>query len=162
MSVRRLNMKSGNNVYIDADALINFPSECVACGEAGGLVRRTIICNPSGQFGYWKWLIGKIEKFSLPIHESCGKQVNLAIVIRSMTLWLVATFVLLLVINLELEKLYALPLLGLFGFPIILWQIYNPPHIEVIDNNSNKIELCFRDRNYAEEFARLNNTEVIE
>lgn len=155
-------MKSGSNVNIDSDALINFPRECVVCGKKGGLVRRSIICNPSGQFGYWKWLIGKIEKLTLPIHESCGKQVNLTIVIRSVALWLVATLVLLLVINFELEKLYALPLLGLFGLPIILWQIYNPPHIEVIDNNSNKIEFCFRDHNYAEEFARLNNTEVIE
>jgi hypothetical protein len=155
-------MKSGSNVNIDANALINFPGECVVCGKKGGLVKRKIICNPSGQFGYWKWLIGKIEKLTLPIHEPCGKQVNLAIVIRSVTLWLVATLVLLLVINLELEKSYGLLLLGLFGLPVILWQTYNPPHIEVREKNSNKIEFFFRERSYAKEFARLNNTEVIE
>lgn len=155
-------MKSEYYVDIDISKPISFPSECVVCGKKGDLVRRSLICSPSRQLDYWTLFIGKFDKLTISIHESCGKKANIAILMRTLFFLLGGTFIMFLVIMLGLDKIYAffmlVPLSGLY----FLWEIHSPLHINVLCIKNSHLEFSFRDRSYAEKFARLNDAEFIE
>lgn len=155
-------MKPGYYVDIDISKPISFPTECVVCGKKGDLVSRSLICSPSRQFDYWKLLIGKFDKLTISIHESCGKKANISILMRSLFVLTGGAFILLLVIMMGLDKIYAFYMLVPFLGLIFLWEIYSPLHIDVSCIKNSHLEFAFRDRSYAEKFARLNDVELNE
>ncbi len=115
--------------------------------------------NPVGYFGLWKYQFGFNPKIEVPAHNICGKQLKSNVRFRNFFLMCIAAIVLAIGFYFDWERWQFLTLLLVLILPPIYWQIKNAPPFE-FELDDGVFELRFSNKEYAEEFAKLNGVTI--
>lgn len=142
------------DIFVSAEKEIRFPAFCPVCLKECDC-KYDVKANPDGFFGYHKWLLGKTNKYSIPLHNECYKQIKNSLLYRNFLLLGAATIFIPVAIWLDLSKWMSLIGLILAVGPIIIWQTLNPPPIEIV-KDGDEINFTVSDEKYANDLATLN------
>ena len=133
-----------------------FPDKCVVCGKTSSTFKK-IYSTPYGHLGLFLW-----NTISVPAHEGCAKVLLAAHYLRFFgivvpTVILIASFM----HGFSFGLWVLSGLLLLFLLVYYHWQkIDSVPFLFIISDFSDRISYFFMDKDYAEEFAHLNNATV--
>jgi hypothetical protein len=163
-------MKKGFTVKVKDSHSLSFPEYCVVCGRPYHGQLGKIELDPSSTSSMVTpiWMGRGIDKISskkhvlsIPGHQSCIKSIRKAFWIRNLFYVLIAISVLIIGIKQGLNKFYMILLATVIALPIVLWEFSHPLPINYNHRNGEYI-FEFKDRDYAERFALLNNAKVEE
>lgn len=110
------------------------------------------------------------KKIYICCHQSCGKKLKISLFRRNYLLFIVAVPALVITIYLFgsgyrsvgevlFKRFFLIILLLLFLLPPIIWQNKNPIPFEFV-LHGDMILFTFQDKEYAKEFASLNDTKI--
>lgn len=148
-----------------------FPEHCVFCRRPDGEQLGTMEISPEfGKafsqgvgFSFYPAVgdVSKKHSVGIPAHRQCIKEINTKFWIRNLLPVIVALPVLITGMSGNWNNYYIL-LLGLVAAaPLIFWDITHPLPIGY-EHCSGHYVFTFRDRKYAKDFARQNNTGIKE
>lgn len=164
-------MAESFQVCLNINSKIVFPQKCVVCKKTC-YDTFPIRGNPDINFwvGGWKWLLRLTKKIDVCCHRACAKKIKISLLRRNYLLFIVVALGLVITIYLFgpaylslgeriFSRFFLILLVFLLLIPPLIWQDRHPAIFEFV-LNGDIIEFTFKDREYAEEFALLNNTKI--
>lgn len=151
---------------------LSFPEYCIVCGRQYKGRYGTIEIGPvSKRRPYLPvhismlLLIDKISSkehvLSVPGHQKCIKSIRTAFWIRTLFYFLIAVPVFIIGIKYGLNRFYMFLICLVIAVPFIFWEFSHPLPINYEYRNGEYV-FEFKDRDYAERFALLNDAKVEE
>jgi len=153
-------------VFLPESKMPAFPDLCVVCGKAEGEeLKRVQITDDLGSVQFYFYGMGgdREDDFHVhvPIHHSCGKRVrNTSLKWFGLAL-MVAAGIFALGIMLGWGFWASLFVTGIIAGPLLFVLLSKPVPFE-LNHGGGKLHLKFSNPSYAEQVARINDSEVIE
>ncbi|AUP81322.1 hypothetical protein [Flavivirga eckloniae] len=152
---------------------LNFPKFCPVCGKKNNQFDVFTIVKSRGSSEFeGKTIITQILEDSLvgvvvPVcSNTCKEKQENQMNYRNIIYWgsgivgIITTVTLDQLLDLNLNKLSFICICSLFILPIVVYEVVmSHAYLEVYDKGLN-IEFSFKNKTYAKEFAKLNNTSV--
>jgi hypothetical protein len=143
-----------------------FPDSCVVCGQPRG--ERLSTLTMSDEHGRVDFYLYKLpiaaaqgSHLEIPVHDTCAKGVRNDFLKRFALIALVAVSIAAAGVLNQYGAFYSLMAALVVATPFLYLQFTKPVPVE-FNHYAQKYVLMFKDRNYAEDFARLNGVEVRE
>jgi len=161
-------MKKGFIVKVKDSQSLSFPEYCVVCGRPHNGQHGTIELDPGSisSIAFTIQMLRSIDKLSskkhilsIPGHQSCIKSIRKAFWFRILFYFLIAAPIVIIGIQQGLNRFYMFLLLGVIALPIIFWEFSHPLPINY-NHRYGEYVFEFKNRDYAERFALLNNAKV--
>ena len=156
-------MPLSTDVNLPRNHIALYPSRCVRCGDdpAGTTIR--LWTHTLGWWTWALWMFGRGFTTNVPACAGCCWRIRFQRVGRVIvTLAIAAGFMFFVwpyvddLVARPIRKWVAMALILVCMAPHILWEILFPPSID-ITAYSESVDYEFRDREYAYEFAALND-----
>ncbi len=145
-----------------------FPKRCMVCLQKDNIGMIGIRGEAAGIMGYFKWITGKSGKRPVPAHVGCARKLkrrgfwrNVGVLIL-FTILPVGWFALRVngvQMPFEFNKLSLCIAAVILFLPIMIAEELRPAAFQ-FSEGENIVTYEFKDSDYAEEFARLNNTKT--
>ena len=148
-------------VTVSTKEAINFPSSCVVCGRPYSGIRTLLDDMPNRATNDKPIEHGRANKTRIPIHRHCKFRISKILFSFRIFIYFILVAVFLYWLSLDAPRSWDQRLIG-FGIVILaagLWEYFRPIPFDY-DNKDDKITFTFKNEEYADDFAALNNAYI--
>lgn len=145
-----------------------FPNRCAVCLRKNNIGMLEVRGEAAGLWGYVKWISGRSGKRKVPAHVGCIRKLkrrgfwrNVGVLVL-FTILPVAWFAMRVngvQMPFEFNKLSLCIAAMILFLPILIAEELRPAAFQ-FSEGENIVTFEFKDRDYAEDFAKLNGTEI--